>query len=440
MVVTDLTTSSLGLARITRAGARTHLAAAAYARSPAVSPHGDRIAYVSTDEQAVDHLWLGPVGGGTPTEIDSNAVSFYDRPAWAPDAMTMAVDQYGPVGSQFVTIWQAAVGDQPAGAKDVRAAAGYDVLGLTWRREDVAAPVVTFPGAAKWSSTSVRVPVSITDDTTPVGGLTVTCTVDGKPVGRCAGGWSGTAAVGTHKLAVAATDAHGHRTEASFTWIVDTTRPVVHTTALPAFILTSPGAFAYSATARSGIASFDVRYRRAGWSSTSFGAYTYPASWQRTTARSRTLSMSPGSEYCLSVRARDAIGNLSAWSAERCTAMPLDDRSLAWTSGPWRDKSSSSAYRKTLTQTLGVKGATLGRSGVRVRRVAIIATTCPTCGSVDVFLGATRIGSLSLVSSATRARQVLLVPLRATVSRGTLSIRTRSDRRVVIDGLGLRRT
>jgi hypothetical protein len=69
-----------------------------------------------------------------------------------------------------------------------------------------------------------------------------------------------------------------------------------------------------------------------------------------------------------------------------------------------------------------------------------MVTTCPTCGSVNVFLGSTRLGTLKLTSAATRTRQVILLPLRSNITAGTITLRTLSGRVVLVDGLGLRRT
>jgi len=439
LVVTDLAAAAPRLARISLTGTRTLLSGTSGGNAPAVSPRGDRVAFVSTDAYGVDHLSTVPVAGGTQTELASDSFDVYDRPVWAPDGQAVVVTDFNAYGSWQVTLWQAPSGATPASVQKLRAAAGYDIWALSWRRQDVAAPAITFPGAPTRTSGSVRLPVSVTDDTMPVGGLSVTCTVDGVAVGRCAGGWAGALPIGSHTLAVTAGDAHGHSSSASYTWTVDATAPTVSTAALPSFLLTSPVTFSYAAADASGVASYDVRYRRAGWADAGFSAFASPSGWTGTTARTRTLAVAPGYEYCLSVRARDTVGNMSAWSPERCTAMPLDDRALARATTGWTSAASTSAYRSTLTRSVRT-GTRLTRSGVRVRRIAVVLTTCPTCGSVDVFLGSTRLGTLRLASAATRTRQVFLLPLRSNVTAGTITLRTLSGRVVLVDGLGLRRT
>jgi hypothetical protein len=94
---------------------------------------------------------------------------------------------------------------------------------------------------------------------------------------------------------------------------------------------------------------------RAAWSGP-FAAHVVPSGWAATTARSRALTLARGHEYCFSVRARDRAGNLSAWSAERCTAVPLDDRDLARTTGGWTSSTASTAFAGTLVvDALGLR-------------------------------------------------------------------------------------
>ncbi len=85
-------------------------------------------------------------------------------------------------------------------------------------------------------------------------------------------------------------------------------------------------------------------------------------------------------------------------------------------------------------------GIRLHLSGVTARRVAIIATTCPTCGSVSVYLGGGYVGSVSLTSTTTAYRRVLALPLLASARTGTLVLSSRSAAFVSIDGVSLRRT
>ncbi|GAB1645346.1 hypothetical protein KRMM14A1259_57690 [Krasilnikovia sp. MM14-A1259] len=157
-----------------------------------------------------------------------------------------------------------------------------------------------------------------------------------------------------------------------------------------------------------GIASAAVRVRTAAFNGT-YGAWQYPAAWQRTTAASVSLDDNygawkypsgweqtfagsatlngarPGSTYCFSVRATDKAGGTSAWSPQDCITRALDDRSL--TGRWWQRLSGSSYYSSTISQTTS-QGATLNRTGVQARRIGLIATKRPGGGRVAVYLNA----------------------------------------------------
>ena len=75
----------------------------------------------------------------------------------------------------------------------------------------------------------------------------------------------------------------------------------------------------------SAVSTFDVRYRTAAWNGT-YGSWIRPSSWQRTAATGEPLGVKTGHTSCVSVRARNKAGQLSAWTAQRCTARSLDDQ------------------------------------------------------------------------------------------------------------------
>jgi hypothetical protein len=219
---------------------------------------------------------------------------------------------------------------------------------------------------------------------------------------------------------------------------LDLAAPVVTVTPPPATTVASSVTFSYRATDRLGVKSYDVRYRKASYRG-SYSAYISPASWSATTATSLKPSVAPGYEYCFSVRARDTVGNVSSWTADRCVSSPLDDRSLA-RSGSWSRLTGSGHYRSTVTQTTS-RSVSLTRSGVQTRRITLVVTKCPTCGSLAVYWGKTKIATVGLYSSTTKRRQLVPLRLLTKVSSGTLTIRsTSSGRRVMVDGVAFRRT
>jgi len=187
-----------------------------------------------------------------------------------------------------------------------------------------------------------------------------------------------------------------------------------------------------------GLANVDVRWMRAAYNG-GFSAAVYPSTWQKTTATKATLSgVAPGYTYCFSARARDKAGNFSAWSLWRCSAVALDDRSLAASSG-WSRVTSSLFYRSTATTTTR-SAVTLTRTGVQAKRIYLVATRCSTCGTVGVYWNGTLIKKVSLYSSTLTRRSVIGVTTFTGVRTGTLTIKTlTSSKPVQIDGVALNR-
>jgi hypothetical protein len=222
--------------------------------------------------------------------------------------------------------------------------------------------------------------------------------------------------------------------------VIDGTAPAVTLTApVNLFQVTNVLTVSYSATdALSGVADYDIRYRSAVWN----GAFTsYNTSLQHQTVRSKSLGGSPGHEYCFSVRARDRSGNTSAWTADRCTVVPLDDRSLKSVAGTWSrtTTTSTAAYLGTLTRTTTV-GSRLQLAGAHVDRIVLVVTECSTCGNVGIYLNGVLWRTVGTHTSASHYRVIVVLPafsLRIT----TIELRDAlTGRQVVIDGLGIART
>lgn len=121
----------------------------------------------------------------------------------------------------------------------------------------------------------------------------------------------------------------------------------------------------------------------------------YPGATQ-----SATVPLTAGHQHCVRVRSIDCAGNASTWTAPQCTTRLLDGRALSAGAG-WNRTTPAGRWNETATGSAR-PGATLTRAGVHARQVAILATTCPTCGSVLLFVGATEVGRLSLHSRTTR--------------------------------------
>jgi hypothetical protein len=147
----------------------------------------------------------------------------------------------------------------------------------------------------------------------------------------------------------------------------------------------------------------------------------------------------PGNTYCFSVTVTDKAGNTSGQSTEKCTALPVDDATLAVDSGAWtRTTGGQAGYYRGTSSTSSTNGATLSLAGVQAKRISLVATTCSTCGTVQVFQGGTLLKKVRLTSRVEKTEQVISVANFSTVQTGTVTIKVASSgKQVIIDGLGV---
>ena len=135
------------------------------------------------------------------------------------------------------------------------------------------------------------------------------------------------------------------------------------------------------------------------------------------------------------VARRDRVG---AWTAETCTAVPLDDRSLSRSSG-WTAVTGSAYYRSTAVRASRA-GSSLTRTKVVARRVALVVSTCPTCGSVKVYWNGAYKKTISLKSSTTRHKVLVSALSFSSVRSGTLKlVVSSSSNQVRVDGVAVNR-
>ena len=132
------------------------------------------------------------------------------------------------------------------------------------------------------------------------------------------------------------------------------------------------------------------------------------------------------------------FGNVSDWTRERCTSIPLDDRSLT-PSGAWTRGSGAAYFQGTFSRS-STSGAALTRTGAQVLQLALLATKCPTCGKADVYLNNTLLATVDLRSATTQHRQIVMVKSYDALQAGTIRVQVRgSGRPVTIDGVGISR-
>ncbi|MCU1600271.1 MAG: hypothetical protein JWO22_980 [Frankiales bacterium] len=302
---------------------------------------------------------------------------------------------------------------------------------------DATAPVVAIDSSRTAASTSATTASLLFNGSDERSAVTFRCKLDAGPVSTCTSpvSYSGLSN-GRHTFSVVAVDDVGNQSAtSSYAFGVDTVAPTVTANALPVSTLGSTVGLRYSgADSGSGIATYDVRYRKAAFNG-AFGARV--TQWHAVTATVETMPALKGYTYCFSVLSRDQVGQTSAWSPERCTATALDDRSLVASSG-WTRGTSSAYYGSTVTSVAAV-ARTLTRTTAQARRVYLVATTCRGCGTVGVYWNGTLLRSVSLNAASTTYRHVISIKDFGAVRSGTLVIKTLSSGRTYVDGVTLSR-
>lgn len=158
------------------------------------------------------------------------------------------------------------------------------------------------------------------------------------------------------------------------------------------------------ATDNERVVSYDVEMALAPRNSR-LGAWTRVVN-ARPSARFTTGAQQPGSAICMRSRARDAAGNLSAWSSARCTTAPVDDREFAKT-GRTQSVTASGGIGGGYLR-LVKKGSTATLSAQTGRTVGVWIRRGPKLGKADVYAGLRRIGRINFRSPITRNALVLL--------------------------------
>lgn len=219
--------------------------------------------------------------------------------------------------------------------------------------------------------------------------------------------------------------------------VVDTLAPIATMTAL-SITSTTSGWVVVNWTGFDrgghGVASYDVKQSRYSTS----GVRTDTALLTATTLKTKTVAVARGYVYCFSVRAKDSLGNgaAGAYSAAKCVTVPLDDTSLTKSTGWFRTTSSS--YYVGSALTAAKKSASLTKGGIKAKQIGLLVRTCSTCGAVAVYIGATKIGTVSTRSSSGGYRKLIWLPASASLRSGTLKLLTTSASKVFVDGVAIK--
>jgi hypothetical protein len=422
-------TESAALVRVDpTTGARTPIPGTTGAAVQAVSRTG-RLAYALTGWGGSGQVRITTLTGGTTTLVGTH-----------PGATDLSWDPTG----QWLAVTGAPYDQTPITQLfDLRSASPTLVRQLpggtsvSWLVPLSIAPASSLSGAA-WTTSTASMTVGATDSDDAPGGLRRECQLDGGAWAPCTAAWRLTGlTAGQHTGAARVTDPSGQVSElAQRTWSVDTQAPTVALGALPSVVTSTALRLAWTGkdVGGSGLGSVEVRYRSAPLNAT-FGALSYPTSWRALKGTSLTTTLSAGRQYCFSARAHDTAGNTSAWGGERCTTVTLDDRSLTASSG-WT-RGVSSAYAYGTYSRASASGLSLIRPSVQARRLAIVVTTCPTCGTVDVDHAGVRLGRVSLYSATTSYRQIRWLPLQSVTRTGSVVVRTTLSKTSVLDGIAV---
>ena len=129
---------------------------------------------------------------------------------------------------------------------------------------------------------------------------------------------------------------------------------------------------------------------------------------------------------------------MSAWSAERCTAVPLDDVPMVASTGWSRIASGATGYYQNSYSASSTAGSTLTSSNLRGRRLGLLVTKSPTAGTIQILWNGTVLRQVSLTTSTTIKKSLVQVAPFTSVQTGTLQVKVvSSGKRVEIDGVGV---
>ncbi len=183
----------------------------------------------------------------------------------------------------------------------------------------------------------------------------------------------------------------------------------------------------------SGVADFDVRVRKAKYTTSTFGAYAPVLTG--TSSTSTSFAVKPGFTYCFSVRATDNASNTGSYSADDCTMVPLDDKTMTHSSGWTQRTGVNGEYLGTISLST-TKNKTLTITGVHAKQLGLMAIGCNNCGKVSVtFGGKTWIANLN----QTPGNYIFETSAFSSIKSGTLTIKitssTAAAHKVQIDGV-----
>ncbi len=384
-------------------------------RQPAWSPDGSKVVFFSNRPGA--GLYVMDANGNNETEIRANTPdgvgTIASYPNWSPDGSQVAVngDANHP-GIRLVDFASGMIGGQ---LSDYPNSSGGLVNFPAWSPQgDKIAFMQRLAGAA---SNDFDIVVMSADGSNEVNLTGSALTRDEDP------DWQPAAAP------------------------LDTIAPTVPKLAKPSVAFQKATSFAVSwSSTDSGVAlggtaggTYYVRYR----SATSINAALTPYVWwqKATTAKTAKFTGTVGSTYCFSAMARDKSGNVSGWSADKCTAIPLDDARMTPT-GTWtRTTTGATGYYLNSYSASSASGATLQLANVQAKRLGLLVTKSVGAGTIQILWNGAVLQEVSLAAGSTVKKFLIQLTPFTTVQTGTVTIKVvSSGKRVEVDGLGVSAT
>lgn len=239
-------------------------------------------------------------------------------------------------------------------------------------------------------------------------------------------------------VGVTATDTSGFATTVTFDVVTDSTAPSIALSS-PTAVFDLDGAItpAWSGSDPGGGAG-NVRFtveRAFAPISATLGEWSAWSSATATASLNATMTGATPGTWCFRAVAVDGVGNTSAASPQRCSAIPRDDDVFTAT-GAWQRVVSASAFGQDYRQSTAAAASL--RTTVSGKQVSLLVTRCKGCGTVDVFLGTTRLkNDLSLAATSTRRQQLVPIFAGAATRSGVLKIVSNGTGPVYIEGLAV---
>ena len=207
---------------------------------------------------------------------------------------------------------------------------------------------------------------------------------------------------------------------------IDVTAPTLHFTPAPAIFVPSDKVWTPTITASAvdtnGGAAVRYRVRSAHVGTTAFTNWVTSDWWGSAVPFPLYWDMNDERRFCYQAQGKDDAGNLTAWTVERCTDIVVDEtfflRTGTWKDGTGRDFTGNNfAYTTRTGSTM-----TYERRSSVVKRIGVVATACPTCGSVAVYVGTRKVGTLSFASRTTHAILLKALPVLTTRLTGRIKL------------------